>query len=423
MRLVLLNPHVNFCGKMVFNWLFKFPHHHKYNFLWQAYIKNLNKKISFLVDGSQSSFYQTSYFQKTIGRNAFLKRIFTFFEFWIWIVLNRIHPFQFKTYFNAKQLDPKKHILFTFGFTSLQSQLSEYDGLVLVHLSHYHIHTEEISAYFKGLKHGFLVAENDLSHNPYFKHHFPAVKSVYQLPLALVPGRFKKVKPFKDRINKCFASGSASFPSTRSYTNYYGNAVALNSMRETIYNNKKELKDLIEAYIYPSHNVYEELKTIQTSDGVLKKCSKKYLPLWMTKLFFNYQLPYFRFDIVEKYNEYRMFMSPEERTGLPSMKMFEGMLCGSVLVGIDDPMYTNIGFKDGVNYIAYRENDLEDLKRKIRHYQHHPRELEQIAERAYDFANSFTPEHVASLFWRDLERLADSFKSGDPLFKCSFRKA
>lgn len=422
MRLIILNPHVNYCGKMVFNWLFRFPHHHKYNFIWQEYLKRDDGSVAFLVDGSQSSFLQTRYFKKTIARSRLLMKMFTFFEMQIWLRINHINPHQCAILYSLQRVDPNNDILFTFGFTSTKSEkLRTYPGIVLVHLTHYHHDTEAISNYFSNLKHGFLVADSDLRENTYFHHYFPTVRNVYHLPLTISSSRFQKYIAFKKRINKCFASGSMSVPTAESYVRFFGTGAALNPMREMIYNKKDELTDVMDAYMFPHNEALKAMKAVQPGDSSLKRTAKRILPPWMLKMLFRMKLPYFSFDIVEKYNQYTTFMSPEERTGLPSMKLLEGILCGSVLVGIDDPMYINIGFRDGVNYIAYRENDLDDLVRKLQHYQHHADDLEKIAIRGEEFAKSlFRPEVVAEKFWNDLESLLQSFRAGNPQFSCSF---
>lgn len=420
MRLVILNPHVNYCGKMVFNWLFGFPHHHKYTYLWRETLKHKDRKIGFLVDGTQSSFYQTSYFQKTISCVPILLKIFSFFEFWLWMLINRINPSRCDVFFHVSRLDPKNDIIFSFGFTSFKSQLNEYEGLVLVHLTHYHHNTKEIAEYYNRFRHGFLVAENDLTHHEYFRQYFNSTR-MYQLPLAISSERFKIKTEFGKRINKCFASGSMSVPSSDSYVAYYGKGMSLNPMREHIYRKKKQLEEIIDAYIYPHNETIRELKTIKETDVPFTRFAKKFLPSWFLTGFLHYKLPFFGFDIVEKYNQYTMFMSPEERTGLPSMKMLEGIVCGAVLIGVDDTMYTNIGFKDRVNYIAYRENDMNDLVEKISYYQNHPVELEEISMRGREFAMThFTPEKVMEIFWKDLKQLLQFFNRGRAEFKSSF---
>ena len=77
---------------------------------------------------------------------------------------------------------------------------------------------------------------------------------------------------------------------------------------------------------------------------------------------------YHRMDIVKKYNEYKMFIAPEESIGLSSVNVVEGMACGCAYIGLDHPMYTDLGMVDKQNYIGY-DGTLDDLKSKIRYYQ------------------------------------------------------
>lgn len=420
MRLVLLNPHANYFGKLTFQWLFDYAQLKTYSYILECYGKDDKRKIAFFVDGEQSSFQQTFLYKKLKRRFPTLMKIFSYLEFFVWMVINRISPFRHKIYFRLKKLTPENDIIFTFALTNSNPKLHQYNGIVIVHLTHYHLDTENHYNYFKKLKHGFLVAENDLTHNSYFKHYFPDVSSVYHLPFVFSK-RFKKIKAFKDRTNKCFASGPLGMPSASSYVKYFGECSALHPMRKILYDNKEGMKDIIDCYIFPNIDVLKDLKEIKKSDNFIVRLAKKHLPGSILKKLFKYQISYFKFDILEKYNQNKMFMSPEEQTGLPSMKMFEGMACGSVLVAIDDVMYTNIGFKDKINYIAYKTNDLKDLISKLAYYNNHSRELEQIAENGYQFAiDNFNQEMVAGKFWNDLEKLLDTLKKGQPRFDCSF---
>jgi len=422
MRLVVLNPHTNQCGKMVFNWIFHYPQHNKYTYLWETGLKE-NKDIAFLVDGTQSSFYQTPIFSKTIGRIPQLMKAFVNIEFWIWKKLNPLSK-KCRVYKNINDLNQHKDVIFAFGFTSSNSEIRNYQGLTLIHLSHYHLNTEKIADLLETLKNGVIVSEGEMINNPYFLHYFPNFKNkTYLLPFTFYPGRFKNIVPFKQRINKCFASGPMSIPSDPSYVSFFGKSVALNPMREIMYLNKEDIKNYIASYIYPHDFAVKGMKQILPNDDLLTRFAKKYLPSWILTSILHYKLPYFSFDIVQKYNEYTMFSSPEERTGLPSMKLLEGILCGSVLVGIDDPMYLKIGFIDGVNYIAYKDQDLEDLKKKIDYYQSHLEDLEKIALNGFNFVSeNFTPEKVFNIFWSDMESLLQSYNSGNLILTCSFVK-
>jgi hypothetical protein len=103
------------------------------------------------------------------------------------------------------------------------------------------------------------------------------------------------------------------------------------------------------------------------------------------------------------------------------MKLLEGILCGAVLVGINDPMYTKIGFRDGINFIAYEKENLDDLIKKIHFYQNHPLLLEEISQNGLSLVqSSFTPDKVFEIFWRDLENLLISIEKGQTIFTSSF---
>ena len=85
-----------------------------------------------------------------------------------------------------------------------------------------------------------------------------------------------------------------------------------------------------------------------------------------------------KFDIVGLYNKYMMFVNPEEIIGLPGIGFVEGMACGCAYIGLDSSIYSDIGMKKGVHYIAY-DGTLSDLCDKISYYQENEDELEEIA--------------------------------------------
>lgn len=404
MRLVILNPHGYLLGRQVFQRLFDYHQLNTYSYLLDVYSREKPREFAFLLDGEGSSFSQTSHYKYWKPRFPFAFRLFSYAEFFLWLVLNRINPFRHAIYFSLKKLNPRTDVVLLFAFVSRNQALWRYPGLTAVHCTHYHHDTEAIAAFVKKLQHPFLLAESDLTKNVYFRHYFPWVRRVHILPFVFT-SRFKKIKPFMDRSHQCFASGSMSIPSAPSYTRYFGNNAALQPMRKLIYDNQDILKDSMDIYMYPHTDALSDLKTIMDNDSFAVRWMKRHLPASALKKILHYQLPYFRFNIVEKYNEYQMFISPEERTGLPSLKMFEGIRCGSVLVGIDHPMYTDIGLQNGITYVAYRENDLADLQQKIRYYQIRPDQLEVIAETAYEFVTEhFSPPVVARGLWVHLEQ-------------------
>lgn len=235
--------------------------------------------------------------------------------------------------------------------------------------------------------------------------------------------RFIKKTSFESRQNKCFAVGTVFAPRYYDFIEYFGKGMPLHPMRDTIYNKKNEIREFIDCYIC-SFESARNLKNISKDDSLLTKLAKKYLPFFLlSKILPNYKKEYFKFNIVEEYNQYKIFVSPEEIVGLPSINAIEGMACGCAFIGVDDSMYTDIGFKAGVNYIAYKINDLEDLINQIKYYFEHQQELKKIADNGYEFARSnFSKEKVADVFWNDLEKLLKTFNNGNAEFRCSFKK-
>ena len=98
-----------------------------------------------------------------------------------------------------------------------------------------------------------------------------------------------------------------------------------------------------------------------------------------------------------------MFAVPEEICGLPAIGFVEGMACGSVYFGLDDPMYQNIGMNPGVHYVSY-DGTVIDLMAKVNYYQAHPTELMNIGEAGSKFVlENLEPTVVYSKFIRQLK--------------------
>lgn len=424
MRLVLSNPHIHYYGKVVAKTLMRLENHFKYSYVMDYYIKNKERPTAFLIDGTRSSFNELGV------RFRVFPKFFAYLELLVWMLINGLNPLKHKIYFNVKKINPKEDILLNFSFTTLDSfnrnndqlQFHKYPGLVVTHLSHYLAAPKMLNTYFKKIKYNFLVSENDLTMNDYFQHYFPNIKEVYHLPFCF-SDRFKDIRKFSDRKNKCLGLGTFSTGKSKDFCDFFGDGVNLQPMRKIIYDNQEDLKAYIDCYM---HNFDNDrlLHKISPKDSLKMRLAKKYLPYFiLMKILPNRQREYLSFDVVEKHNEHKMFVCPEELIGVPSTNVFEGMACGTVFFGIDDPMYTALGMKDGVNYVTYKKDSLDDFIEKIRYWQKHPKELEQIGKNGRDFVTArFRQDKIANIFWKDLEKLLDSFKADKPKFVCSFKR-
>lgn len=101
--------------------------------------------------------------------------------------------------------------------------------------------------------------------------------------------------------------------------------------------------------------------------------------------------------MVEKFNDYKMHIVGEEVLGIPGIGFVEGMACGSAYIGIDSPMYRDMGLIPGEHYITY-DGTPEGLRTTIEYWQRpeNQDELERIASNGYRFVTeNFNGQRVA----------------------------
>ena len=408
-------------GVNVFNKMTKRFNHKKYWYITEYLLKN-NPDTGIFVDLDQNSF--SCLFRSLQSRH--IRRILTFLELYAWMLLNKINPFSTKVVFNIDKIGDND-ILFFFSYANLDSdgRLEYIKGkkiLQVFHLTHYMLNTAAIGRNAEHYNADFFVAESDLSKCAYFRKFFPYYnKEVYVLPYVFQE-RFQRTAGFEERKNKCLAMGTFEILTVndrlKDFMDYFGTDT-FHPMRKVIYQNRKQLDSLIDSSI-SFHNIEINPKTVEKRQNILIKL---YYQLW--NLVNVKQRKYFQFNNVQRYNQYRMFVVPEEVNGLPGIGFVEGMACGCAYIGINDDMYKDIGLKPGVHYIAY-ENDLESLKDVITYYQRHTQELQKVAEAGHTFVTDrLNGKKAAETFLHDLLELGREYgknahNSRDLHFKCSF---
>lgn len=205
-------------------------------------------------------------------------------------------------------------------------------------------------------------------------------KQYMVIPFVFAP-RFKVIKPFAERQNKAVSVGTVTYPDY--LIKYYGHN-CLQPARKQVYDNARELTPWVDCF-NSDYLEDDKLSKHSANDSKLVKTFKRL----HDKFFVGHQKKYYSFDMVEKFNDYKMCIVGEEIVGLPGIGFVEGMACGCAYLGQTVGYYEDYGMKEGVHYIGY-DGTLDDLKAKISYYQQpeHQQELETIARTGCEFVRS-----------------------------------
>lgn len=218
--------------------------------------------------------------------------------------------------------------------------------------------------------------------------------------------RFKNKKPFSERKNMAFATGTITYKTHEEFLSVYGDPCDQPS--------RKQIKDDPEYFkntVYCTSSDYTEDdpgKTVLPTDNKIVKLYKKVY----NRTHVGKQKKYFSFDMVESFNNYKMCIVGEEILGIPGIGFVEGMACGCAYIGIDSPAYRDWGLIPGKHYITY-DGSKEDLRRVIEYYQQaeHQIELETIAETGCEFVRkNFNGDTVAKKLLEDLIKQKKKWK-------------
>lgn len=405
MRFILHNPHIeSHFGITLSNFLTHGHSFNKFKYLLD-FLKNENKRIAIFLDGKTSSL------PEYIGKYIPVR-----LEICIWMILNKVNPFRVKVITDHNKIEADD-VFFSFTYNNLDktnsnlSFLNNDKFLKVFHTTHFVMRTKKIAENFKKLKINILIAENNLAKNSkYFRRHFPEYKSnVYVLPY-VCQERFIKKTAFNKRKNKCVATGTIikinEFKGeNNSFSDFYEfyKSPVVHPLRLKLFIHKEMNKEYVDCFIT---NFWEkERKEKKDADSVFVVVLKR-----LYNGFFASKRNYFKIDIVDLYNQYRMFVVPEELNDLPGIGFVEGMSCGSVYVGKIDPMYSDLGMISGKHYIGHDGTE-KDLLNKIKYYQQNQKELEVIAKEGYLFAKAkFNGSFVAKSFWNDILKLQKEFQ-------------
>jgi hypothetical protein len=372
MRIVFVNLHGNeFLVKTLNKYIFKqsVAIKHKY-FLDYLLSRDDVEVCSYINKRGLSLSYTT--------RNAFLQS-FRFLEHRIVMSKNGIPSKKVKV---LKKESDIRHddIVVVYEFFRPQFDFSSRpDAFVALSQLHFLVGQARV---MEKLDPDLIYNESDLQkHFVGFNDYFSWFHKQYLVIPFVYGERFKVVKPFSERQNKAVSVGTITYPE---YIRKYYGTNCLQPARKQVYDHAEELKPWVDCF---NSDYLENIKqmAVKKSDSVIKKT----LARLHSKFFTGHQKKYYSFDMVEKFNDYKMCVVGEEITGLPGIGFVEGMASGCAYIGQTVGYYEDYGMKEGVHYIGY-DGTLDDLKAKISYYQlpEHQQELEAIAKAGCEFVRS-----------------------------------
>jgi len=222
-----------------------------------------------------------------------------------------------------------------------------------------------------------------------FDEYFGWFKGEYLVIPFVFADRFKVVKPFDQRLNKAVSVGTVTYPE---YIRQYYGTNCLQPARKQVRTHAEELKPWVDCF-NSDYMEDDDSQAILPSDNPFTKVKKRL----HNKFFTGHQKQYYSFDMVQKFNDYKMCVVGEEITGLPGIGFVEGMASGCAYVGQTIGYYEDYGMQEGVHYIGY-DGTVEGLKERIGYYQQpeHQAELEAIAKAGCEFVRSHFNSRTAA---------------------------
>lgn len=276
----------------------------------------------------------------------------------------KLNPLEYHIVFSLKKLKSEADILVCFnGMPYLEHNRppKDFDGMKMFRILDYVYFPRESYHILReaGVDFLFGYARHD-EYCDLFREYYPYyLGRVIPVPFGYAE-RFIPRKPFEERKNKVIALGS------------------VNSFIDPIHT-IDDFKELNTFFLKRGERFMHKFRRmlVENENGLSNIMDNK-LPHYPKVKDFGY-------DIVEIFNEYKMFVSCESLLYFPAAKTFEGPAAGSVMACSDHPCFTDYGFRDGVNCITHKQFDINDFREKVSYYLNNLAELKRIQEEGTRF--------------------------------------
>jgi len=268
------------------------------------------------------------------------------------------------------------------------NQINAFKALCMIHFGGH----ESEDAVIANAKINCYYNESNLEQTSEIFRRYYTVKRPWIVIPFVFAQRFENRKPFRERKIKAFSVGTITYKTHPEFINVYGDPCD-QPIRKLVKDNPDYFADTIDCYNC-DYLENDDVKEVKATDNALVKMYKRIHNRFNT----GRQKKYFSFDMVEKFNKYKMHIVGEEILGVPGIGYVEGMACGSAYIGLDSPMYRDLGLIPRVHYISY-DGTKEGLKSTIEYWQRQENqaELERIADNGCKFVReNFCGEKVAT---------------------------
>jgi hypothetical protein len=270
---------------------------------------------------------------------------------------------------------------------------------LILNVNHYPYQADIGAKAIENLKFDFFWAEADLRKNSkFFKIYFSKFIQKFIVTPFAVRDKFLMKRDYSNRNRMAVAVGtmSASMDHDAAYVNHYGHGI-LQPIRNAIFKNRDlNKKNHIVSYV---SDLFEggHARPVRGERNIITAIAN-----WYHNVFVIGQKNYNKIDMCEIFNSFKLHIVGEEIVGLPGIGFAEGMMCGSVLVGIDDDMYKDYGMIPGVHFIGYT-GGYKELIRSIGLVINEDDKLSELSNNSLQFAkNHFNSEAVFLSFVNQL---------------------
>ena len=227
-----------------------------------------------------------------------------------------------------------------------------------------------------------MYNESDLSkYSGLWKKELPWFNKEF-ITIPFVPEeRFKIKVPFSERMNKAVSVGTITYMDH--ITDFYGDPCAQPARRQCR-ELGNERPDIMDSFNYDYGEDQQNIVRRPTKNPVIKTYRRLH-----DKVTGGHQKKYYSFNMVDKFNDYKLAVVGEEIMGIPGIGFVEAMACGCAFIGQTVGYYEDYGMKEGVHYIGY-DGTKKDLVNKIEYWlkPENQEKLEQIANNGYKFVRT-----------------------------------